>query len=134
MNYIIHSMGFATAAVIVITLVLWAYGRKHENRRLKRSLRVVFIAAGVGFAMAWVLLAIYSIARHEGVNLGTNPLLYLCPTSILSMALDNAPFSVALLGWLVISITNAVLYSIIGMVAGAILFPLWKLNRVKIDN
>ncbi len=76
----------------------------------------------------------FTIARHVGVNLGTDLLLYLCPTSVLSLALENASLGVALFGWLVISITNAALYSIIGLIVGAVLFPMWKLNQVETDN
>ncbi|MGB8888837.1 MAG: hypothetical protein WCC87_19060 [Candidatus Korobacteraceae bacterium] len=101
---------------------------------MKKSLRVVFISAVIGFVIAWLLLATYSIAQHIGVNLGTDLLLYLCPTSVLSLALDNASLGVALFGWLVISITNAALYSIIGLIVGAVLFPMWKLNQVETDN
>lgn len=60
-----------------------------------------------------------------GVNPSTMPLVYLCPSSIMSMALDNASLLLILLVWLLISVTNAVLYSIPGAVV-LLFVGLWK--------
>jgi hypothetical protein len=51
-----------------------------------------------------------------GRNPSTTPLIYICPSSILSMGLDNASLLLSLLGWLIISVSNALLYSIPGAV------------------
>jgi len=72
--------------------------------------------AAVGFALPWLLLAVYAIARQVGMNPSTAPLLYVCPSSILSLGLDNASWIVGLCGWLLISVSNALLYSIPGVV------------------
>jgi hypothetical protein len=72
--------------------------------------------AAVGFGLPWLLLAFYAIARRAGWNPSTAPLLYLCPSSIMSLGLDNASLFVGLFGWLMISTSNAVLYSIPGIV------------------
>jgi energy-coupling factor transporter transmembrane protein EcfT len=62
-----------------------------------------------------------------GVNPSTMPLVYLCPSSIMSMALDNASLLLILilLVWLLISVSNAVLYSIPGAVV-LLFVGLWK--------
>ena len=72
--------------------------------------------AVVGFVLPWLLLAFYAISRRLGENPSAMPLLYLCPSSIISIGLDNASLIVGLLGWLLISGSNAVLYSIPGIV------------------
>jgi hypothetical protein len=118
----------ALALVIVTVGVLWRYSRKRQIKRLEKSIKVVFTFAGIGFLTAWLLLAVYSIARYLTFSPSTTPLLYLCPSSIIALGLDNASLLVGLFGWLVISITNALLYSIVGMVVGAALFPVWKLD------
>lgn len=83
--------------------------------------------AAVGFVLAWLLLAFYAIAHRMGGNPSTAPHLYLCPSSIAALGLDNASFLVGLLGWLLISATNAVLYAIPGFVI-SLFVGLWKLN------
>jgi hypothetical protein len=126
--------GWVVVVLIPVMVVLWRYGKNKENPRLRKSTKVVFIFAGVGFSTAWLPLATYSIARYAGIHLSTEPLLYLCPTSILSLALDNAPLLFGLLGWLVTGITNAALYAVGGMVIGAVLFPFWKIDRALTDS
>lgn len=126
MYYVTHSMGFVVLVLIPTMLVLWRYSKKRQFRRLQKSMRVVFAFAATGFAMAWFLLAVYAVAHCLKLNPSTTPLLYLCPSSGIALGLDNASLLVGLLGWLVISISNAALYSIIGTLAGAVLFPLWR--------
>ncbi|MGA2855599.1 MAG: hypothetical protein ABSE40_01955 [Candidatus Sulfotelmatobacter sp.] len=75
--------------------------------------------------MPWLLLAFYAIAHHMGGHPSTAPLIYLCPSSIAALGLDNASLIVGLLGWLVISATNAVLYAIPGAVV-SLFVGLWK--------
>jgi hypothetical protein len=94
---------------------------------LRKRLQIVGAFAAVGFVLPWLLLAFYTIARRMGVNLSTMPLLYLCPSSIISLGLDNASLIVGLFGWLLISACNAVLYSIPGFVV-SLFVGLWKSN------
>ena len=92
---------------------------------LRRGSKIVGGFAAVGFALPWLLLAYFAIARSMGIHPSTASLMYLCPSSIMALGLDNASLIVGLFGWLVISGTNAVLYSIPGVVV-ALLFSLWK--------
>ena len=55
-------------------------------------------------------MAFYAIADHFDTYPSTAPLFYLCPSSILSMGLDNASTVVAIMGWLFISASNALFY------------------------
>ena len=83
---------------------------------MRKRLQVVGVFAAVGFVLPWLLLAFYLIARRVNWNPSTTPLLYLCPSSIMSLGLDNASWLVGLFGWLLISASNAVLYSIPGFI------------------
>ena len=82
------------------------------------------VFAGIGFMLPWLLVAFYAIAHRLGGNPSIEPLLYLCPSSIISLGLDNASLLVGLFGWLRISVSNAVLYSIPGVVVS--LFIGWR--------
>jgi hypothetical protein len=64
--------------------------------------------------MAWALLACYGIAHYFGLQLSSQVLLYLCPPSIAAMGLEHASLLVGILGWLLISTVNALLYAIPG--------------------
>jgi hypothetical protein len=94
---------------------------------VRKRLQIVGGFAAVGFVLPWLLLAFYTIARRMGIHPSTMPLLYLCPSSIMSLGLDNASLIVALFGWLLISASNAVLYSIPGFVV-ALFVGLQKSN------
>ena len=126
MYYVTHSMGFVVLVLIPTVLVLWRYSKKRRIQRLQKSIRVVFAFAVTGFAMAWFLLAVYAVAHYLKLNPSSMSLAYLCPASILALGLDSASWLVGLLGWLFISLSNAALYSIVGILVGAVLFPLWK--------
>jgi hypothetical protein len=65
--------------------------------------------------VTWLLLAFYAVARGMGRNPSTIPLLYLCPSSIMTLGLDDASWIVSALGWLLISLNNALLYSLPGI-------------------
>jgi hypothetical protein len=91
---------------------------------LRRGLQIAGSFAAVGFVLPWLLLAFYAAAHHMGRNPSTTPLVYLCPFST-ALGLDNASLIVGLLGWLLISATNAVLYAIPGAVVGLVV-GLWK--------
>jgi hypothetical protein len=86
-----------------------------------RTLRIVVGSAAVGFVLPLLLLAYYAAANYAGNYPNTNLLFYLCPTSILCMALDNASTATAIFVWLLISTSNAVLYALPGVVVALIL-------------
>jgi hypothetical protein len=83
---------------------------------MRRRLRVVGIFAAIGFVISWLLLLYCTVSRRLGGHPDTNLLLYLCPPSIAALGLDGASLLVGLLGWLFISLSNAVLYSIPGAI------------------
>jgi len=83
---------------------------------MRKRLQIVSTFAAVGFVLPWLLLAFYLIARRAGWNPSTAPLLFLCPSSVISLGLDNASWLVGFFGWLLISTSNAVLYSIPGII------------------
>jgi hypothetical protein len=91
---------------------------------MRKRLQIVGAFAAVGFVLPWFLLAFYLVARRVNWNPSTTPLLYLCPSSIMSLALDNASWPVGLFGWLLISASNAVLYAIPGVMVS--LFVGWR--------
>jgi hypothetical protein len=77
--------------------------------------------AVAGFAIGEMLCAyaFYITSHHQ---IGNDALfLILCPPSIGAMALDNAGIVGGLIGWFFISLSNAVLYGLIGLGAGSIL-------------
>jgi hypothetical protein len=109
------------------------YCKRSESRQvepLTQSLETVIGFAAVGFIVPWLLLAYYTIAQRMGHNPSTTPLLYMCPFSIWALGLDNASLLVGLLGWLIISLFNAGLYAIPGLLVGATvgIVSLWKSN------
>jgi hypothetical protein len=109
-------------------LILKALGEAASSLTLRERLKIVGGFAAVGFVLPWLLLAFYAIAHRMGGNPSTAPLIYLCPSSIAALGLDNASLIVGLIGWLLISATNAVLYAIPGIVV-ALLVGVWKSNR-----
>jgi len=87
---------------------------------LRRGSKVVGAFAIVGFAVPLLLLAFYSIANKMGSYPSTMPLVYLCPSSIAAIGLDNASAMMGIFGSLLISISNAVLYAIPGIAVGIV--------------
>ena len=83
---------------------------------MKRRLRVIAAFAMIGFGLSWLLLLYYSMADRLGGHPSNALLLYLCPSSIAALGLDSASVLVGLFGWLIISLSNAVLYSIPGAI------------------
>jgi len=81
---------------------------------MRKRLQIVGAFAAVGFILPWLLLLYYAVARQLGGRPSTTMLLYVCPSSIASLGLDNASLLVGLIGWLLIGLSNAVLYSIVG--------------------
>jgi hypothetical protein len=77
---------------------------------MRKSTKIVIGFASVGFVLPWGFLAFYAIAHRFDLYPSTTPLFYLCPSSIMSLGLDNASLLVGLTGWLFISASNALLY------------------------
>jgi hypothetical protein len=92
---------------------------------LVKSLKIVGGFAALGFVLPWLLLGYYALAHRMGAHPNTGPLLFLCPTSIIAIGLDNASLLIGLLGWLLIGLSNAVLYAIPGIFV-AVVVRLWK--------
>lgn len=81
---------------------------------MRKSTRVVVGFALVGFLLPLLLLAFYAIADQFRKYPSTTPLLYLCPSSIMSMALSMdgpRPLLEGIVVWLMICGSNALLYA-----------------------
>ena len=78
---------------------------------MRKSTKIVIGFAAVGFLLPLLLVTVYVIAGHFNKYTNMAPLLDLCPSSIMSMALDHASTSTAVIVWLMISLSNAVLYA-----------------------
>jgi hypothetical protein len=63
-----------------------------------------------------MLLCAYAFYLTSHLQMGS-PILFLilCPSSILSLALDNAGVTGGILGWLLISALNAALYAAVAL-------------------
>lgn len=96
--------------------------------RKARALKTVGGFAAAGFLLPLLLLAYYSAANSLGKFPSTDLLFDLCPSSILSMGLDKASTSTAIVVWLLIAASNAVLYALLGIVV-ALIFRLRKSKR-----
>ena len=84
------------------------------STRHKYALRFAII----GFVIAGTLCAyaFYLTSHHQ---IGNEALfLVLCPTSFSATALDNAGVAGGLIGWVIISLENAVLYGLVGFGIG----------------
>jgi tellurite resistance protein TehA-like permease len=81
---------------------------------MRKSTRIVIGFAVVGFILPLLLLAFYAFADQFGKHPNTTPLLYLCPSSIMSMALSMdgpRPLLEGIVVWLMICVSNALLYA-----------------------
>jgi len=87
--------------------------------------RVIAGFGAAGFVVSWLLLFSYSYADLIELRPSFVPLRYLCPTSMLSFGLYKSSLPTALLRWLLISLSNAILYSVVGAAPHAAL-ALWK--------
>ena len=83
---------------------------------MRRKLKVIAAFASFGFVVTWGLLALGYFESLNGHVLSSKVFLWLCPMSVVSLGLDSASLVVALLGWLMISLTNAILYGLAGIV------------------
>jgi hypothetical protein len=89
---------------------------------MNRTLKIATAFAGVGLLVPWIFLAYDLLARRMGRHPDATLLLYLCPSSILALGLDNASLLMGLAGWLIISLSNALLYGMIGVAIGFVIF------------
>lgn len=87
---------------------------------MSRSLKLVKVFAASGFCVAWLLLGYSALSFRLGIHLSEVAFLVLCPTSILSIGLDGASAWIAFLGWLLIAVSNAMLYGVLGFVASVL--------------
>lgn len=126
MPWIAQLIAFAIIALALSLCALWYYSRKRHIQRLEKSLKIVFAFAATGFSLAWVLIAVYSVTPNN--NLLVDFLAILCPTSIMSMALDDASVLAIITVWSIISVTNAAVYATVGILVGAVLLPFWKIE------
>ena len=79
-----------------------------------RGKRVLIGFAVVGLSIGGVLLAVHA---NGGL------FMLLCPPSIMAMALDKASVSDALIVWLLISLVNALLYTLVGLLFAPMFAP-----------
>lgn len=97
---------------------------------MRRGLKIAGLFAALGFFLPLVLLLYYEIStRYMGGTGGGDFLLLVCPTAIASMALDHASTSTAVVVWLIIAISNALLYALAGAVV-AFFLSLRKPSRL----
>jgi hypothetical protein len=88
------------------------------KQRLKVAAFTTAVFAACGFLICWILLA-YSAFAHAHHQMPDMKLfMTLCPPSIISLGLDNASVPVALLGWAMIGLLNALTYSVPGLLVG----------------
>jgi hypothetical protein len=83
---------------------------------MRKSTKIVIGFAAVGFLLPLLSMVFYVIARHLDKFPDMTLLMYLCPSAIVSMALDNASAGTAVIVWLMISVANALLYAAIPFV------------------
>jgi hypothetical protein len=83
--------------------------------------RVIIGFGAVGFVVSWLLLFSYSYADLIELRPSFVPLRYLCPASMSSFGVHPSSLLTLLLQWLLISLSNAVLYSGIGAALNAVL-------------
>ncbi|MHB1938151.1 MAG: hypothetical protein ACYCOR_16410 [Acidobacteriaceae bacterium] len=89
---------------------------------MKKILRAIGCFALVGFLVPLPLFGLDYCARLLKATADLSEVfLLLCPPSIQSMALDNAPREMAIEVWLVIAVENAILYGIVGAIVGLFL-------------
>ena len=81
---------------------------------MRKSTKVVTWFAAVGFVLPMLFLTFYTVADHFNEYPSMTPFFYVCPSSIMQMALDMdgpVPLLEGVVVWLMICISNAVLYA-----------------------
>lgn len=90
---------------------------------MSKNVKIVAVFALFGFFLPLAMLAYYALSRTvagEGLAL-------ICPTCMIMMALDQASMLTGFIGWLMICVSNAVIYALPG-IALAFLLNLRKSN------
>jgi len=95
---------------------------------MRRSTKVVVGFAVAGFILPLLLLTIYFLAGHFDRYPNMVALFDLCPTSIMSMPLDHASVPTAVIVWLIISLSNAVVYAVVPF-AIVLVYRIFKPSR-----
>jgi hypothetical protein len=76
-----------------------------------------FSVAGFGIGVVLFRYTLYLTSHQRIGNMAL--FLILCPPSVSAMALDNAGVIGGLIAWLMISLENAFLYGLVGVLIGA---------------
>jgi uncharacterized membrane protein YfhO len=84
---------------------------------MQKRLRIVIAFAAVGFVLPWLIALYCEVVRRLGGDCHAERFLYVCPTLIWLMATENASRLATLEVWMLIGLTNAALYSIVGVLA-----------------
>ena len=84
---------------------------------MTRSGKFAFYSAVIGFLLPLLLLSFYSAAHAFGYEPNTTLLSWVCPQTLLTVFLDQTPIVIELMVWLIICLSNAVFYSLPGLVA-----------------
>jgi hypothetical protein len=85
---------------------------------MRRKLITIGVFALLGFIVSWALLAYSAYAYSQGFLANPAVFVWLCPPSIVSMALyGNASYLVVFFWWLGIALSNSALYSLVGALA-----------------
>jgi hypothetical protein len=90
---------------------------------MSRNVKIAGGFALFGFFLPLVMLAYYALSR----TVAGEGLVRICPSCILMLALDRASMWTAFIGWLMICLSNAVIYAVPGVVI-AFLLNLRKSN------
>jgi hypothetical protein len=97
---------------------------------MRNGTKLVIGFALVGFILPLIGLVFYSIAAHFNVYPSTTLMLCLCPTSFILMALgDHASVFDGVIAWLMVCVSNALLYTVIPfaiVVIFGISQPTWR--------
>ncbi len=88
---------------------------------MRQLWKIAGIFASAGFFLPLLLLA-YSVLTGKQVD---GLLFWLCPSAIISMALDHAATSTAIEVWLIIATSNALLYAAPWGIVG-LFVALWR--------
>ena len=81
---------------------------------MRKSTKVVIGFAVAGFVLPMLFLTFYVVAGHFNEYPSMTPFFYVCPSSIIKMAIDMdgpVPLLEGIVVWLMICISNAVLYA-----------------------
>ena len=79
---------------------------------MARTLKIIGSFAAIGFIVPLLLLVSHDISRTVAGNFAFR----VCPACLISSALDGARGAIGVITWLLICISNAVLYAIPGAI------------------